>query len=110
MSARPRLALALALAAASIAACSGARPEPQPPPALDVMIRGTAETGCHAEVEGRALTPDELEAWARTLARAGREAHLRGSPDLPYRCVGHIVYALQRAGFTRIGFISEPAR
>jgi len=37
------------------------------------------------------------------------EAHIRGDINTPYRCVGGAIYAMQRAGFARIGFISEPA-
>jgi biopolymer transport protein ExbD len=37
------------------------------------------------------------------------EAHIRGDVDTPYRCIGGAIYAMQRAGFARIGFISEPA-
>ena len=36
------------------------------------------------------------------------EAHIRGDVDTPYRCIGGTIYAMQRAGFARIGFISEP--
>lgn len=37
------------------------------------------------------------------------EAHIRGDINTPYRCIGGAIYAMQRAGFARIGFISEPA-
>ncbi|HWW64440.1 MAG TPA: biopolymer transporter ExbD [Sphingomonadaceae bacterium] len=36
------------------------------------------------------------------------EAHIRGDIRTPYRCIGGAIYTLQRAGFSRIGFISEP--
>jgi len=36
------------------------------------------------------------------------EAHIRGDVDTPYRCIGGAIYTMQRAGFARIGFISEP--
>ena len=36
------------------------------------------------------------------------EAHIRGDINTPYRCVGGAIFAMQRAGFLRIGFISEP--
>jgi biopolymer transport protein ExbD len=36
------------------------------------------------------------------------EAHIRGDVGTPYRCIGGTVYTMQRAGFTRVGFISEP--
>jgi biopolymer transport protein ExbD len=36
------------------------------------------------------------------------EAHIRGDVNTPYKCVGGAVYNMQRAGFARVGFISEP--
>jgi biopolymer transport protein ExbD len=36
------------------------------------------------------------------------EAHIRGDINTPYRCIGGAIFAMQRAGFQRIGFISEP--
>jgi len=36
------------------------------------------------------------------------EAHIRGDINTPYRCIGAAITNMQRAGFARIGFISEP--
>jgi len=36
------------------------------------------------------------------------EAHIRADIDTPYRCVGGAIFTMQRAGYARIGFISEP--
>lgn len=36
------------------------------------------------------------------------EAHIRGDQNAQYRCIGGAVYTMQRAGFARVGFISEP--
>ncbi len=36
------------------------------------------------------------------------EAHIRGDINTPYRCIGGAIYTMQLAGFTRVGFISEP--
>ena len=36
------------------------------------------------------------------------EAHIRGDINTPYRCIGGAVFTMQRAGFQRVGFISEP--
>ena len=36
------------------------------------------------------------------------EVHIRGDVNTPYRCIGGAIYAMQRAGYARIGFISEP--
>jgi biopolymer transport protein ExbD len=37
------------------------------------------------------------------------EAHIRGDINTPYRCIGGTVFTMQRAGFARVGFISQPA-
>jgi len=37
------------------------------------------------------------------------EAHIRGDINTPYKCVGGAIITMQRAGFARVGFISEPA-
>ncbi len=37
------------------------------------------------------------------------EAHIRGDINTPYRCIGGAIFTMQRAGFSRVGFISEPA-
>jgi biopolymer transport protein ExbD len=37
------------------------------------------------------------------------EAHIRGDVDTPYKCIGGAIYTMQRAGFARVGFISNPA-
>ncbi|MDT9598084.1 ExbD/TolR family protein [Sphingosinicella rhizophila] len=37
------------------------------------------------------------------------EVHIRGDVDTPYKCVGGAIFTMQRAGFSRVGFISEPA-
>jgi hypothetical protein len=68
---------------------------------------GEAGAPCTAEIEGRRIAMRDLPAFARRWR--GREAHVDGDVDTPYRCIGSAIYALQRAGFQRIGFISEPA-
>ncbi|HEV2746985.1 MAG TPA: biopolymer transporter ExbD [Allosphingosinicella sp.] len=36
------------------------------------------------------------------------EAHIRGDVNTPYKCIGGAIFTMQRAGFSRVGFISEP--
>ncbi|MEO7504003.1 MAG: biopolymer transporter ExbD [Sphingomicrobium sp.] len=36
------------------------------------------------------------------------EAHIRGDINTPYKCIGGAVFQMQRAGFARVGFISQP--
>ena len=43
------------------------------------------------------LTPDDLP-----------ELHILGDINVPYRCIGGTIYTMQRAGFPKVGFISEP--
>jgi len=49
---------------------------------------------------------------ARQEALGGKielpEVHIRGDKDVAYRCVGGVVFTMQRAGFLKVGFISEP--
>ncbi len=49
---------------------------------------------------------------ARQEALGGKielpEVHIRGDKDMEYRCVGGVIFTMQRAGFLKIGFISEP--
>jgi biopolymer transport protein ExbD len=37
------------------------------------------------------------------------EVHIRGDINTPYKCIGGAVFTMQRAGFARVGFISQPA-
>jgi len=67
----------------------------------------------HQELEDRAVAKLKAE-----IARQGGvgnpdlelpEAHIRGDVAVPWECVGGAIYTMQRAGFARVGFISEPA-
>jgi biopolymer transport protein ExbD len=50
-----------------------------------------------------------LLAFLRARAGADPELILSGGPNTPYRCIGHAIELAYRAGFTRVGFLSEPA-
>jgi biopolymer transport protein ExbD len=53
-----------------------------------------------------------LEEVEKQKARGAKielpEAHIRADAGTEYRCVGGAIFALQRAGYQKIGFISEP--
>ena len=36
------------------------------------------------------------------------EVHIRGDASAEYRCIGGAIFAMQRAGYQKIGFISNP--
>ena len=66
----------------------------------------------HQELEDRAVAKLKAE-----IARQGGvgnpalelpEAHIRGDVNVPWQCVGGAIYTMQRAGFAKVGFISEP--
>ena len=63
---------------------------------------------CETIVEGAVVEQDSLIARVEKWVREGRSISVRGGIDTPYRCIGAIIYNLQRAGATKIGFISEP--
>lgn len=74
---------------------------------LNVGGTGSAEAPCFVEVDGRRIGAEQLATAAHRWR--GREVHLRADVQTPYRCMGGVIYELQRAGVERIGFISEPA-
>jgi biopolymer transport protein ExbD len=64
---------------------------------------GRAESALKAEIDrlggpGAVIADEDIP-----------EVHVRGDVNTPYRCIGGTIYTMQRAGFTRVAFISEPA-
>ena len=64
----------------------------------ELLDRGVAKLKAEIERLGSDITPDTLP-----------EVHIRGDVNTPYRCIGGAVYNMQRAGFQKVGFISQPA-
>jgi hypothetical protein len=72
-------------------------------PALIVYAeRAEGERACMIEVQRRRLSSDALLAVARRWP--GRRAIVVTGSDTPYRCVGEVVFTLQRAGFEAIEY------
>jgi biopolymer transport protein ExbD len=64
----------------------------------ELLDRGVAKLKAEIERQGGVNAPGlELP-----------EVHIRGDVSTPYRCIGGAIYTMQRAGFARVGFISEP--
>ena len=67
----------------------------------------------HDELLKRAV--DKLKAEIARQGGVGNpdlelpEAHIRADVNVPYQCVGGPIYTMQMAGFSKVGFISEPA-
>ncbi len=90
---------------------------------ISLSVRGAPGGGCEVYWQMTKVTNDELLERAvkkledQITAVGGveniteenmPEAHIRGDVDTPYKCIGGAVFTMQRAGFARVGFISQP--
>jgi biopolymer transport protein ExbD len=88
-----------------------------------LSVRGDPGGGCEVywglqKVDSAKLLDMAVERLEREVARAGGaenlteetmpEAHIRGDINTPYKCIGGAIFTMQMAGFSRVGFISEP--
>jgi hypothetical protein len=87
-----------ALALTALAGCAAPRP-------LSIVVHASGGQ-CRYSVADRTFTFDALMQAARHWR--GRPLEVTVTGDAPYRCVGSAVFALQRAGAARIGYVSEP--
>lgn len=67
--------------------------------ASDLLNRAVKKLEADIEKAGGVanMNPDDLP-----------EAHIRADIDTPYRCIGGTIFTMQRAGYPKVGFISEP--
>ena len=94
------------------------------PENVSLAVRGDGAGGCEVywgltKVNSEQLLDRAVKKLEAEIKRLGGvenmteetmpEAHIRGDVSTPYKCVGGAVFTMQRAGFARIGFISEPA-
>jgi biopolymer transport protein ExbD len=94
------------------------------PENVSLSVRGDSAGGCEVywgltRVNSEELLERAVKKLEDEIARQGGveniteetmpEAHIRGDVNTPYKCIGGAVFTMQRAGFARIGFISEPA-
>ena len=93
------------------------------PENVSLSIRANQSTGA-CEVYWNLTRVDSNELLDRAVSKLRREiekqggvnapglelpeAHIRGDINTPYRCIGGPIYVMQRAGFAKVGFISEP--
>jgi biopolymer transport protein ExbD len=93
------------------------------PENVSLSITGDGKGGCAVYWNLQKVTSEELLDRAVTKLEAAvkaaggaenlteetmPEAHIRGDINTPYKCIGGAVFTMQRAGFSRVGFISEP--
>jgi biopolymer transport protein ExbD len=92
------------------------------PENVSLTIRGEPDGSCGVywgmtKVSATELLDRAVAKLRREIERQGGvnapglelpEAHIRGDVGTPYRCIGGAIYTMQLAGFSRVGFISEP--
>jgi biopolymer transport protein ExbD len=93
------------------------------PENVSLSVRGDGAGGCEVywgleKVTSQALLDRAVAKLEKQIEIAGGpqniteetmpEAHIRGDVNTPYKCIGGAVFTMQRAGFSRVGFISEP--
>jgi biopolymer transport protein ExbD len=68
--------------------------------ATDLLTRAVDKLKKDIEKAGgvQNISPDDLP-----------EVHIRADINTPYRCIGGTIFTMQRAGFPKVGFISQPA-
>jgi biopolymer transport protein ExbD len=92
------------------------------PENVSLSVRSDGAGGCEvywglSKMEPQQLLDRAVEKLKAEIERQGGvenvtelpEAHIRGDVNTPYRCIGGAIFTMQRAGFSRVGFISEPA-
>ena len=93
------------------------------PENVNLSVRGAPDGSCEVywnltKVNSQELLDRAVKKLEDQIAAVGGvenlteetmpEAHIRGDINTPYRCIGGAVFTMQRAGFARVGFISEP--
>jgi biopolymer transport protein ExbD len=93
------------------------------PENVDLTVRAAADGTCEVywglqRVDSEDLLDRSVKKLEDAIAAAGGpenltddnmpEAHIRGDINTPYRCIGGTIFTMQRAGFARVGFVSEP--
>ena len=93
------------------------------PENVSLTVRGGPGGACEVYWNLTPVTNEELldravKALEEQIKRVGGvenineenmpEVHIRGDVNTPYKCIGGTVFTMQRAGFQRVGFISQP--
>ncbi|MEO5772828.1 MAG: biopolymer transporter ExbD [Sphingomicrobium sp.] len=93
------------------------------PENVNLSVKGDGAGGCEVywglqKMNSQELIDKAVQKLKDEIKRVGGEAnitednmpeaHIRGDVDTPYKCIGGTIYTMQRAGFARVGFISNP--
>jgi len=92
------------------------------PENVSLSVKGDGKGGCEVFWGLTRVNPEELlnravDKLRKEIDKQGGptaagvelpEAHIRGDINTPYKCIGGAIFTMQRAGFARVGFISNP--
>jgi len=76
----------------------------------EVSVAQQADGACLAVIDGKPFDMKSEQAVRDALRLypvSEADVHLVGDTDVPYRCLGGLIYTLQKLGYHKIGFISE---
>jgi biopolymer transport protein ExbD len=79
-------------------------------PAKELHVRVAQDNSgrCTAIWNGEVLDQDQLSRRAMAWPDKSPTIHIDSDADVPYNCIGGIIYTLQMAYFVKIDFIAEP--
>ena len=98
-------------------------PRETKPENVDLTVRGGPGGACEVywgmtPIDSQTLLDRSVKSLEDAIAKVGGaenltdetmpEAHIRGDVNTPYKCIGGTIFTMQRAGFARVGFVSEP--
>ncbi|GLR46458.1 ExbD/TolR family protein [Sphingomonas astaxanthinifaciens] len=93
------------------------------PENVELTVRGGPGDSCEVylgmrPIDSQALLDTAVKKLEDAVKKAGGaenltedtmpEVHIRGDVNTPYKCIGGTIFQMQRAGFARVGFVSEP--
>lgn len=93
------------------------------PENVSLTVRAASNGACEVywnltKVDAQELLNRAVDKLKKDIAKAGGvqnitpddlpEVHIRGDINTPYRCIGGTIFTMQRAGFPKVGFISQP--
>jgi biopolymer transport protein ExbD len=97
------------------------QPTQDKPENVQLSVRAGPGDTCEVYWDMTRVTSDELlkraaDKMRSEIKRLGAsldednmpEAHIRGDINTPYKCIGGTIVTMQKAGFAKIGFISNP--
>jgi biopolymer transport protein ExbD len=89
-----------------LSGCAATKSEPQ---FVHVSVQ-YGDAGGTMTRDGKTIKADELLKMPRATQYDNASIELHAGTDVPWRCIGSVIYGLQALGYEKVGFISEPPK